>query len=626
MTTIYENPHVRDRLFAEGFLKYRGSSADQALVGGRAVKIMRSTFSDGQRAYIAWDTTGGVSVEDAHPAVFCTGETPVNGQVKLCQHLTFMDFLFDVYSRTWNGHVGSIDLSTSYQRARNHARRDYLVRLLYRQWRAERQIVHLPETFLGQQQAPVWLDTLPNLWQQVINTSGRRECPQCGQLNRHAADEVCPQCNNRYPWAPPAPTPATPASPPAPAPSPWTVNPPIGSPPPAPATGRPASLPADGTPPPATPSPPPAAPPPAASTPPPSQQQPAAPHSLSTIAGNQAPVPVAGQAEMGAGWLDTQDPSSAGAWLESVEESLRSSVIGQDAAIEVVLDTLQIALAGLAEADRPLASFLFAGPTGVGKTSLAQAIARTMPGGKQSLLKLDCGEMKSAQDVARLFGAAPGYVGYEHGGQLVNHVKRFQQGIILFDEVEKADPEVLDPLLSLLEDPEVSDAKGNTASTRDYLFVATTNVGSRRFIDTVQDADAVHEAVRNDLRKEFRPELINRFDSVLIFNDLGPEVLRKIAVKELEELAERIAERGMKLVWDPRVVEFLVEVGAVPGFGARPIVRAVRYRVKGPLARFLLQQGPTTHEIRLTLQRDKIVPKAVRRGPSRSKKETEPVS
>ena len=351
---------------------------------------------------------------------------------------------------------------------------------------------------------------------------------------------------------------------------------------------------------------------------------------MADIAGQPVTTPTAAitgaQDGAGAAWLEMGDPSAVGAWLAKVEESLRSTVIGQDAVIEVVLDTLQIALAGLAEGDRPLASFLFAGPTGVGKTSLALAIARTLPGGRASLLKIDCGELKSAQDVARLFGAAPGYVGYEQGGQLVNHIRKFRQGIILFDEIEKADPEVMDPLLSLLEDPEVTDAKGVSVSARDYLYAATTNVGSRRFIpgpetpDGVSDAvaaelrEAVSGAVRADLRQAFRPELINRFDAVLIFNDLGPEVLRQIAEKELKEVAARIAERGKKLVWDDELVDHLVKVGAEPGYGARPIVRAVRYRVKSPLARFLLQQGPGTEEIRLTVQRGHVVPEAVPKG------------
>ncbi|HEX2173641.1 MAG TPA: AAA family ATPase, partial [Dehalococcoidia bacterium] len=595
MPDVYENPHNRDQSFATGFNAYRGSSADQALIGGRAVKMMRSTFTDGQRSYIAWDVTGGLSIEQARPAIFCSCPREVNGRIAICPHLTFMDFLFDVYSRTWNGHTGSIDLSTSYQRARNSPRREYLIRLLYRQWRAERQIVRLPDTFLGQSEPPAWLETLPNLWQQVITASGRRECPNCGQLSRQATDTTCPSCGVRYPWAPPEPA-AQPTNGPHPA-RPSADHPlqSVSPAPPSPTTAPAASWPPPSpVPPPATPAPSPvaAAPvtsPPAGTTPP---AAPSTPHSLAGIADQPAPAQAAaGPATTEApAWMGTQDPSAAGAWLTTVEETLRSNVLGQDAAIEVVLDTLQIALAGLAETDRPLASFLFAGPTGVGKTSLAQAIAQTMPGGKGSLLKIDCGELKSAQDVARLFGAAPGYVGYEQGGLLVNHLRKYSQGIILFDELEKSDPEVLDPLLSLLEDPEVSDAKGNVASARDYLYVGTTNIGSRRFLSATEAQDIIHEAVREDLKAHFRPELINRFDSVLIFNDLPPEVLHRIALKELNELATRIAERGKKLTWDDRVVDFLVTVGASPGFGARPIVRAVRYRVKSPLARFLLQQ------------------------------------
>ena len=273
--------------------------------------------------------------------------------------------------------------------------------------------------------------------------------------------------------------------------------------------------------------------------------------------------------------------------LLHVEERLRERVVGQDEALLLVANAVRRARAGLGDPRRPIGSFLFMGPTGVGKTELARALAEFLFNDEHALVRLDMSEYMEKHTVARLIGAPPGYIGYDEGGQLTEAVRRRPYAVILFDEIEKAHPDVFNALLQVLDDGRLTDGKGRTVDFRNTVVIMTSNVGS----DLIQDAsrrgdsdERLKDKLMDVLRHTFRPEFLNRIDETVIFKSLGREQLEKIVDIQLQELRKRLAERKLHLEVTPEAKVLLAERGYDPVFGARPLKRTIQRMIENPLA------------------------------------------
>jgi ATP-dependent Clp protease ATP-binding subunit ClpB len=288
--------------------------------------------------------------------------------------------------------------------------------------------------------------------------------------------------------------------------------------------------------------------------------------------------------------------------LIHMEERLRERVVGQDEAIAAVANAVRAARAGLQDPNRPLGSFLFLGPTGVGKTETARALAEFLFDDEQALVRIDMSEYQERHTVSRLIGAPPGYVGYEEAGQLTESVRRRPYSVVLFDEVEKAHPEVLNILLQLLDDGRLTDAQGRTVDFRNTIVIMTSNLGSQHTLpETSETGGAVdlaerqqarqraRERVMEAVRAHFRPELLNRIDEVVIFNQLGLEQIKQIVDIQLRGLRARLAERKMELRLTDAARELLAREGFDPVYGARPLRRAIQQQIVQPLAMRLLR-------------------------------------
>jgi len=275
--------------------------------------------------------------------------------------------------------------------------------------------------------------------------------------------------------------------------------------------------------------------------------------------------------------------------LVSMESNLRKRVIGQDEALEAVANAVRRARAGLQDPNRPIGSFIFLGPTGVGKTETAKALAEFMFDDERAMVRLDMSEYMEKHAVARMIGAPPGYVGYDEGGQLTEAVRRRPYSVVLFDEIEKAHPDVFNVLLQILDDGRLTDSKGRVVDFKNTVLIMTSNLGSREIMNVNSLVDTpVKDIVFDILRSHFKPEFLNRIDDIVIFGQLDKSEIEKIIDVQLEKLRKNLAERGIEIVLEDSAKELLANEGYDPTFGARPLKRAIQALVQNPLAIKLL--------------------------------------
>jgi ATP-dependent Clp protease ATP-binding subunit ClpB len=289
--------------------------------------------------------------------------------------------------------------------------------------------------------------------------------------------------------------------------------------------------------------------------------------------------------------------------LSRLEDLLSMRVIGQEEAVGAVSNAVRRARAGLQDPNRPVGSFIFLGPTGVGKTETARALAEFLFDDERAMVRIDMSEYMEKHAVARLIGAPPGYVGYEEGGQLTEAVRRRPHAVILFDEIEKAHPDVFNVLLQILDDGRLTDSQGRAVDFRNSVVIMTSNIGSQYILERAGTGswDEVGEWVRRELHAHFRPEFLNRVDDVIVFKPLGRRELEAIVELQLERVKALAAELGVILEVTPEAVDLISEEGYDPAYGARPLKRAIQRLVQDPLALHLLEsEVPEGTRIRIS--------------------------
>jgi ATP-dependent Clp protease ATP-binding subunit ClpB len=298
-----------------------------------------------------------------------------------------------------------------------------------------------------------------------------------------------------------------------------------------------------------------------------------------------------------------------------MEARLSERVIGQYRAVQAVSDAVRRSRVGLQEAGRPIGSFLFLGPTGVGKTELSKALAELLFDDEKCLVRVDMSEYMERHSVSRLIGAPPGYVGYEEGGKLTEAVRRQPYSVILLDEIEKAHPDVMNVLLQLLDDGRLTDSQGRTVNFSNCLVVMTSNIGSQAIQRISEEGGSeaeVREGAAEALQARLLPEFLNRIDDSIVFSPLGSEEIGQIAKLHLEKLARTLSARGVVLQVEESAVRVLQEEGFSPSYGARPLQRVVQQRIANPLARMILQgEVPDEATVRIGGQDGEITLEAV---------------
>jgi ATP-dependent Clp protease ATP-binding subunit ClpC len=286
--------------------------------------------------------------------------------------------------------------------------------------------------------------------------------------------------------------------------------------------------------------------------------------------------------------------------LLHLEDTLHTRLIGQEQAVTAVSRAIRRARVGLKDPDRPIASFVFSGPTGVGKTELAKALAAYFFGSEESMIRLDMSEYMESHNVSKLIGSPPGFVGYEEGGQLTEAVRRKPYTVLLFDEIEKAHPDVFNMLLQILDEGHLTDAKGRKVDFKNTLIILTSNIGSKVIekggmslgFEFDNQADASYHRIRNlvneELKNYFRPEFLNRLDDIIVFTQLNKEEVKQISEIMLKEVAKRLTEKGIKLQVTEAFKELVVREGYDPSYGARPLRRAIMRLLEDSLAEAIL--------------------------------------
>jgi ATP-dependent Clp protease ATP-binding subunit ClpB len=278
--------------------------------------------------------------------------------------------------------------------------------------------------------------------------------------------------------------------------------------------------------------------------------------------------------------------------LVAMEENLRRRVIGQDEGLQAVANAVRRARAGLQDPNRPVGSFIFLGPTGVGKTETARALAEFLFDDERAMVRLDMSEYMEKHAVARMIGAPPGYVGYEEGGQLTEAVRRRPYSVVLFDEIEKAHPDVFNVLLQILDDGRLTDSKGRVVDFKNTVLIMTSNLGSREIQAATENPLAdrdIRTNVLQVLRDHFKPEFLNRIDDIVVFKQLGREQIAQIIDVQLEKLRKNLEDRGITIELDETAKDLLVKEGYDPVYGARPLKRAIQSLIQNPLAVSLLK-------------------------------------
>lgn len=274
----------------------------------------------------------------------------------------------------------------------------------------------------------------------------------------------------------------------------------------------------------------------------------------------------------------------------NLDATLKERVVGQDEAIKLVSDAIIRARSGIRDPRRPIGSFIFLGPTGVGKTELAKALAQALFDSESAMVRLDMSEYQERHTVSRLVGAPPGYVGYDEGGQLTEAVRRHPYSVVLFDEIEKAHPDVFNTLLQVLDDGRITDSQGRTVDFRNTIVIMTSNIGAHHLLGS--DGGAIPDDVRNkvlgELRAHFRPEFLNRVDDIVVFSPLGREQIQDIVELQFNDLRSRLAERQIRIELTPAARQLIADRGYDPVYGARPLRRYISHEIETRLGRALL--------------------------------------
>lgn len=292
--------------------------------------------------------------------------------------------------------------------------------------------------------------------------------------------------------------------------------------------------------------------------------------------------------------------------LLAMEQTLKTKVIGQDEAIEKVSHAIQMHRAGLTDPNRPIGSFLFLGPTGVGKTEVAKSLADFLFNDPNKMIRIDMSEYMEKHAVARLIGAPPGYVGYEEGGQLTEQVRRNPYCVVLFDEIEKAHPDVFNIFLQILDEGHLTDSQGRTVSFKNTIIIMTSNIGSHIILEAKELSDKVKDQVEELLHKAFRPEFLNRIDAIVFFKKLSENDVQKIAEIQLQYVINRLLDRHITLSIDDSVLAHVAEEGYSPEFGARPLKRVIQQQILVPISQYLLKH-PEAKNISAQMKNKKIV-------------------
>ncbi|BBJ27607.1 ATP-dependent Clp protease ATP-binding subunit [Athalassotoga saccharophila] len=278
--------------------------------------------------------------------------------------------------------------------------------------------------------------------------------------------------------------------------------------------------------------------------------------------------------------------------LANLEELIHKRIVDQEEAVRVVSSTIRRARAGLKDPNRPMGTFLFVGPTGVGKTETAKALAEVLFNSENAMIRIDMSEYSEKHTVSRLIGAPPGYVGYEEGGQLTEAVRRRPYSVILLDEIEKAHPEIFNTLLQVLDDGRLTDGKGNTVDFRNTVIIMTSNIGSDYILESVESGkmDYLDEGMIQELRKYFKPEFLNRIDAMIAFRPLGKSHMESIVEKFISKIRANLADKNITLEITKNAIEYLAEKGYDPAFGARPLRRLIEFEVEDKIADMIISK------------------------------------